>query len=213
MGKTIVLDEKGVENLGKIADAMTKEVEEKDLEIISASIKDELCNYGYELLTGRNSGDKIPTRKGAHFIHEDLKEAFKNLDVILAHIDGVFNSWANNQTHISDLEDKVDEKDLDNKLFVDSYHVSSFKITGQEESKAVVIGGTKNTVHGDISFCTPKIKLNSSYLYIDDLNVRLATLIDEVEQYMDGKRAPEFEQLGMEFDEPSDDDFTEAKVD
>jgi hypothetical protein len=183
---------------------MSETIEEKELEIISASIKDELCNYGYELLTGRNSGDKIPTRKGAHFIHEDLQEAFKNMDVFLAHIDGVFNSWANNQTHISELEEKED---------LENYHVSSIKITGQEENKAVIIGGTKHTVHGDISFQTPKIKYNGSYLYIEELEVRLTTLISEVEQYMDGKRAPEYEQLDMGFDEPSDDDFSEAKVD
>lgn len=208
MGETITMDAK------KIMDVIAPKLEEqKDLEIISASIKDELCNYGYELLTGRNSGDKIPTRKGAHFIHEDLKEAFKNMDVFLAHIDGVFNSWINNQTHISDLEDKVDTKDIDNKLFLDNYHVSSIKISGQEESRAVIIGGTKFTTHGDISFQTPKIKLNGTYLYLDELQVRLDVLISEVEQYMDGKRAPEFEQLGMEFEEPSDDDFENAQVD
>lgn len=200
MTKTIVLDADKVE---KLADHL-KNQQEKEFEIISASIKDEQCNYGYELLTGRNVGDVIPNRKGAHFIHDDLREAFENMDVFLAHIDGVFNSWANNQTHISSLEEKEE---------LENYSVSSIKIVGAEENKAVIIGGNKQTVWGSISFNTPKIKFNGNYLYVEELNIRLDNLIREVEMYMEGKRAPEFEQLGMEFEEPSDDDFETAKVD
>jgi len=194
MSETITLDANKLKDLVE---------QEKDLEIISANIKDLYCNYGYELLTGRNIGDVIPNRKGAHLIHDDLKEAFSEMDVFLAHIDGAYNSWSNNQTAIQELEA---HEDLAN------YYVSAMKITGVEENKAIVISGTKTTVHGDISFSTPKIKLQSTYLYIEELELRIATLISEVEQYMDGKRAPEFEQLDMGFDDVEEANFDEAKV-
>lgn len=202
MAKTIVLDAKGVEKLGQLAEKLA---EQKPFEIISATFKDALCNYGYEVMTGPNKGDIISSRKGAHFVHEDLEEAFQNLDVFLAHIDGAFNSWAINQTHLSELEEKEE---------LGQYHVSTFKIVGVEENKSVILSGTKHTVHGDISFATPKIKLNGTYLYLEELELRLNVAISEVEGYMAGKKAPELEQTAMNFDsfEQEDDAFENAKV-
>ena len=52
----------------------------KPLEIKNALIKETQCNYGYELLTGKTKGDVV-NRKGAHLVHEDLENAFKELDV------------------------------------------------------------------------------------------------------------------------------------
>lgn len=100
--------------------------DEKMIEIRSASIKDMSCNYTYELLIGKTKGD-VMNRKGAHIIHEDLDQAFSEMDVFLAHIDGAFSSWANNQTPIQDLE--ADEA-------LANYGVSGFKISGSDESKS-----------------------------------------------------------------------------
>ena len=178
----------------------------KLFEIRNAAIKDMQCNYGYELLTGPNKGDIIPNRKGAHMIHDDLKDAFTELDVFLAHIDGAFNTWANNQTPLSELEEKAE---------LNSYGVSAFKIVGVEENKSVILCGSKYTSHGVISFDTPKIKLSSTYLYIEELELILNHAINEVELYMDGKKAPEYEQTSFEFEkeeEGVDAEFESAKV-
>ena len=176
----------------------------RPFEIRNAVIKDACCNYGYELLTGKNKGEIIPSRKGAHFIHEDLKNAFEELDVFLAHIDGAFVSWANNQTVLSNLEEKEE---------LAAYSVNAFKIVGVEENKSVILIGEKNTPHGSISFDTPKIKLDSIvYPYIDELNERLEIAISEVELYMDGKKAPQYEQEIIEFPEEHEDEFENAKV-
>lgn len=205
MTKTITLDSKGLKKLEKVVEKIKETAEQKPFEIISATLKDSLCNYGYEVMTGSNIGDVIPSRKGAHFVHEDLQEAFENLEVFLAHIDGAFNSWSNNQTHLSELEEKEE---------LAQYHVSTFKIVGVEENKSVVLSGTKYTVHGDISFSTPKIKLNGTYLYLEELQIRLDVTIGEVEQYMNGKKAPEAEQISMNFEsfEQENDSFERAKV-
>ncbi|GAB0156194.1 hypothetical protein CHRYSEOSP005_14580 [Chryseobacterium sp. Alg-005] len=178
--------------------------QEKQIEIKSGSLKDHFLTYSYELLVGLMKGDEI-SRKGVHIVHDDMLESFKLLDVFFAHVDGAFH-WSNNQTPIQELEE---HEDLDN------YFVSAFKITGTEENKSVILSGSKVVSVGTITFSTPKIKLdNSNYLYVEELKNRLDTVIEQVEAYMNGKTAPQYEQLSMEFpDEDSEQDFENAKVD
>lgn len=180
--------------------------EDHQIEIRSAALKDMSCNYTYELLFGKTKGD-VMKRTGAQIIHEDLDKAFSEMDVFLAHIDGAFSSWANNQTPIQDLEE---HEDLNN------YGVTGFKISGSDENKSVIIGGYKETGYGIIHFETPKIKLsNTPYLYVEELNDRLKLALNEVEEYMNGKTAPQYEQLEMNFeaDQESEEEFENAKVD
>lgn len=171
-------------------------------EIKKAVIKDEYCSYTYELLTGKTKGDMI-SRKGVHVVHEDMLEAFVNLEVFLAHSDDAFDSWAVNQTPIQDLEADVK---------LDLYTVTAFKIAGIEENKAVILCGNKVVSNGIISFETPKIKLSGSYLYAEELESRLQIAINEVELYSEGKAAPQFEQSSMEFPDEVEPDFDKAKL-
>lgn len=175
---------------------------EKASEIKKAVIKDEYCSYTYELLTGKTKGDMI-SRKGVHIVHEDMLNAFVNLEVFLAHLDDAFNSWAVNQTPIQELE--ADEK-------LDLYTVTAFKIAGIEENQAVILCGNKQVANGMISFETPKIKLLGSYLYAEELQMRLQVAINEVELYSEGKAAPQFEQSSMEFPDDTEPDFDNAKL-
>ena len=179
--------------------------EEKQIEIKSAALKDMSCNYSYELLHGPTKGDEL-SRKGIHIVHEDMFKAFKQLDVFLGHVDGLYH-WANNQTPIQELEEHEE---------LDSYNVSAFKITGTEENKSVILSGSKEVSIGTITFSTPKIKLdNSNYLYVEELRDRIHIVIQQVEAYMNGKTAPQYEQLEMDFegDNQSDEEFETAKVD
>jgi hypothetical protein len=186
---------------------MTEEITQtiQEIEIKTASIKEACCHYSYELLTGKSKGDIVTNRKGVHYIHVDLANAFNNLIVFLAHIDGAFEAVSNNQTPLSELEENV---------AFNSYVVGGIKIVGVEENKSVVISGGKYTPHGNISFDTPKIKLNGNYLYKTELIERLETVIDEVELYMNGKKAPEFEQAAFDFEKSDEVDveFETAKV-
>jgi hypothetical protein len=206
MTKTITINADKLGSIAKVMDKITGELVQKELEIKNAGIKDMQCSYGYELLTGKTKGDIIG-RKGIHVVHDDLNNAFSNLDIFLAHIDDVFSSddAVNNQTHLSTLEER-DE--------VINYVVSAFKITGVEESKSVILSGTKTVAQGDITFSTPKIKLGGSYLYIEELELRLNSLIQEVEAYMDGKTAPQYEQSSMDFESFAEEDnsFEQGKV-
>jgi len=163
---------------------------QKDFEIKSASIKDHQCTYGYEILTGPTKGDLIPGRKGVHLIHDDLNESFKELSIFLMHIDDYFKNDenVNNQTHLSKLEEHED---------LNLYFVSGFTVTGFDENKSVVLTGQKSVKNGLIKVVSPKIKLDGTYLFVEELNERLRIAINEVELYMNGKSAPKLEQLSL----------------
>lgn len=162
---------------------------EKDIEIKGAALKDHQCTYSYELLTGKTRGDEV-TRKGVHLIHEDLDKAFQELDIFAMHIDDYFKNDldVNNQTPLAKLEEHGD---------LSRYTVTSFKITGIDENRAVVLTCRKSLMAGVVSYALPKIKLEGSYLYIEELKERLRIALNEVEAYMNGKSAPKYEQLDL----------------
>jgi len=179
----------------KLADLTDKEVEIK-----SASLKDALCNYSYELLKGKTIGDTI-NRKGTHVVHEDLEYAFSNLNVFLAHLDDAFTG-NDNSTELETLQEEPE---------TESYYVTSIQITGVEENKSVVLIGGKYVKNGVISFAAPKVKLNGGYLYLTQLTAAVDKAIKEVELYMNGKAAPQAEQTHMDF-ASEDDAFEKATV-
>jgi hypothetical protein len=202
MAKTIELTQ---EKLDALAFSNKLQTLKEEFEIKSAKLHDLKVQYSYELLKGTTEGDVL-VRKGTNLFHNDLREAFAELDVFLAHIDGAFEAWATNQTPISDLE-------ADDKL--SRYEVYDFRIQGSEENKAVILIGSKDTPYGVITFQTPKIKLESNnYLYIEELNERLEHLQNEVLLYLSGKKDVDDSQLTMEFSSTVDDsDFDNAKLD
>lgn len=182
------------DKLSNLADRVAKEVEIK-----SASLSDALCNYSYELLTGKTKGDGL-SRKGKHIVHEDLEIAFDKFDVFLAHLDDAYTG-NDNATELSFLEAEPE---------TDKYYVNSIAISGVEENKSLIISGYKEVTNGVIKFAAPKVKLNGNYLYLTQLTECLDNAIKEVEYYMNGKSAPQPEQVHMDF-ASEDNAFENAK--
>jgi len=171
----------------------------KEVEIKSASLKDALCSYSYELLTGKTKGDGL-SRNGKHIVHEDLEIAFDKFDVFLAHLDDAFTG-NDNATELERLRDEPE---------TERYFVNSFSIQGVEENRSLVLSGYKDVSNGVIKFSAPKVKLNGSYLYLIQLTAVLDNAIKEVELYMNGKSAPQPEQVHMDF-ASEDNAFENAK--
>ena len=182
------------DKLNGLADQVAKEVEIK-----SASLSDALCNYSYELLTGKTKGDVL-SRKGKHIVHEDLEIAFDKFDVFLAHLDDAYTG-NDNATELSFLEAEPE---------TEKYYVNSIAISGVEENKSLIISGYKEVTNGVIKFAAPKVKLNGNYLYLNQLTDCLDNAIKEVEYYMNGKSAPQPEQVHMDF-ASEDNAFENAK--
>lgn len=187
------------DKISKIAEIFSS----KEVEIKGASINDALCNYSYELMTGKTKGDTL-THKGAHIIHDDLQIKFDKLDVFFAHLDDAYTGFKNT-TPLSELEEDSDKE---------KYFVTGFRMSGVEENKAVTLYGWKEVSEGIIKFETPKIKYSSAYLYLSELKERVQHAIDEVEEYRNGKTAPQEDPNQQHMDFASEDDaFDNAKVD
>jgi hypothetical protein len=187
-------------NADKLVNCLADQVQ-KDVEIKSASLRDALCSYSYELLTGKTKGDGL-SRNGKHIIHEDLQIAFDKFDVFLAHLDDAFTG-NDNATELSFLQEETE---------TESYYVNSFSISGVEENRSLILSGYKEVSNGVIKFSAPKVKLNGSYLYLTQLTECLDNAIREVEFYMNGKSAPQPEQMHMDF-ASEDASFENAKLD
>jgi hypothetical protein len=164
--------------------------QEKQIIITSAAIKDMACEYGYEIATGPGKGDKIPKRKGSALVHEDMQLAFNELSVHLALIDDAF-------IHLKKAPKSLEE--ITGNEIVEKFNIIGFRINGSEENEGFILYGEKTVNHGAISLESPKMSKSSGYLFFDELKEGIKNAVFEVEQYMDGKSQPRYEQSELEF--------------
>ena len=154
----------------------------KPIEIISAKIVDDFCEYSYEVKTGAGAGDTIKvTNNKSKLINEDMRIAFFMLNVHLAVIDDAF---AHSNKEIANIN-KMHNDELST-----LYIVNQFKVKGSEENRTVVLTGYKTLNVGDVmDLVTPKVDLSGlgGYPWYNELSEALDNVISEVEQYMNGK--------------------------
>lgn len=188
---------------------------EKDLVITLATIKDDFCNYSYDVLKGIGLGDTHNV-KGTGIVMDEMKDAFNRFNVHLAIIDDVFR---HSKINIVTLEP------YHNHEFSTLYRVSGFKIKGNDESVSITLMGTKYlTAGGHMELVSPKIPLDqlSSYPHWKELKAALEVAQKEVEDYRNGKYIkPEPEEvndpkqlsIADELDRVDQDkEFADAKV-
>lgn len=176
-------------------------IEEKSLEIKGAKVKDDFCNYTYELTRGVTAGDSI-SRNGASVIHDDMKAAFKKLNVHLAVIcEEVDTKLIRDVDDIEEYDDAV-HKANSIEAKASKFRVSAFRLDGTGENESVLLIGTKKLSTGDdVELKTPKVKWEGEYSFINELRVAVDDAKFEVEEYMNGKTAPRLVQQEMEFGE------------
>jgi len=170
------------------------EVVKKELEIKSAHLNGDFCNYSYELKTGVCTGDCL-SRDGASIVHEDLKDQFKRLNVHIAYLD---DSFTLSGKDINDI-DQCHDDDIATK-----YDTIGFKLDGTGENESIVLTGNKSVWFGTIKIKTPKITFDGSYRFINELRLAVDECIIEVEAYMNGKTAPKLIQSEMDFEHEED---------
>ncbi|HEX7906254.1 MAG TPA: hypothetical protein VF487_20410 [Chitinophagaceae bacterium] len=168
------------------------------IEIKAAKLKDDFCNYSYELTEGVTAGD-VCNRSGASIVHDDMKLSFKNLNV---HLAVICEEISPNEIDIDNLPDinnetlKGKEKQLAKRI--DSFAVSAFKIDGTGENEGVVLIGTKKLSSGDyLKLEAPKVKWSENYDFIQELMADVSECKNEVEEYMNGKTAPKMVQQDL----------------
>lgn len=190
---------------------------ERDFEIKEATIKDDFCNYGYEITGGIGIGDTHNV-KGSGIIDDDMRDAFAIFNVHLAVLDDVFK---HSGIEITDI-DTMHGHEL-----TQLFHVTGFKIKGGKENECIVLIGTKyvSSAGGRFDLESPKIPLDnlSSYKWYNELKMTADRARDEVALYKEGKytvveleEEPALEQKSL-FQVSSeghgtDDDFKAAEV-
>ena len=191
MGRKIKVDGNAITGtVDEIADML--QAAAKPVAITNAAIKEGLCNYGYEILKGAGTGDKIPNWKGSNEVHEDMLVAFQKLDVHLALIDDAFK-------HSRETEQITSLDELAEHPIAGLFSVTGFKVQGSDENLGFIITGDKNVTTGFITLETPKITKSSGYEYFEELEEVIDNCIEEVYQYMNGKYAPKSNQAELDF--------------
>ncbi|RFM30057.1 hypothetical protein [Deminuibacter soli] len=178
------------------------EVVKSPIQIMSAALKDEFCNYTYDHLVAPNTTNTVNI-KSSVLVHDDLKKAFARLNVHLAVICEEIDPL-----DVLDIEDIAEydssmhnEESMEFK--VSRFTVTSFKIDGTGENEGVTLAGHKRLKTGDyLKLDTPKTKWINDYPFINELRVVIDDLRAEVDKYMHGKAAPRWIQ--PELDMPED---------
>lgn len=182
--------------------AVKPELEEISIEIKSAKLKDDFCNYGYELTKGPTQGDSV-NRAGAAIVHDDLKAAFKRLNVHLAVIcEEIDHDDISDIEHFENLDFEAEHVEGSTQDRVAHYSVHEFKLSGTGENENVVLLGHKRLSTGEyVKLTTPPKHWEGQYPFVNELRVVVDDLKSEVEQYMNGKAAPKMVQSSLDIPE------------
>lgn len=165
--------------------------EGRSVAIKEAKIKDDFCNYTYEISGGKSVGF-IHNVSGKGVIEDDLRTAFSRLNVHLAVIDDVYK---HSDTQIGDI-DKMHNDDL-----ALLYTCTGFKVQGDEDNENIVLMGTKYLSSGArMELKTPKIPIDnlSSYPWHNELKTEADKCRDEVALYHYGYFTPVQEEEPQE---------------
>lgn len=169
----------------EIADQIIDMLEQKkEFGIVNAVIKDDFCNYSFEIYEGVGLGDTHNV-KGSGIVDQDMIIAFQVFNRHLAAIDDVFKH----------SETEVENIDLmENNELSALYSVNGFSIHGSSENESIVLSGNKyvNSSGGRIDLKTPRIPLDglSSYRWWNELKTASDNARKEVELYKLGKCTP-----------------------
>lgn len=157
------------------------ERDKRAYKITSASIKDDFCNYRYEITRGLglNDGHDVD---GKGLVLDDLKDAFLKFRVHMAWVDGLFR---NRGLEVKDIDAFHDDE------FVSHYVITGFKIYGSGDNEAVVLMGNKYCpgFSERMKVTTPRIGMDnlSGYQWYNELKAAADVAREEVALYKEGK--------------------------
>jgi hypothetical protein len=192
------------ERLKKLAES---QLEPKQIEIRTGMLKDDMfCHYGYDHTVAANTTDSV-TRKSQVPVHDDLKASFRDMNVHLAIVcEEIHPDEISDIDNLPELLPDVEREEQDPlALNLSRFTVSAFKIVGNGENEGVVLTGQKQLSTGDyVKLETPIVKWHRDYAFVNELRVAIFNAVEEIEQYMNGKQAPQ-RQTEMDFGDGGND--------
>lgn len=166
---------------GELLKKIAGQFQSKGFEIKEAAIKDDYCNYSYDITEGIGAGDNHKV-KGTGIVDPDMHLAFNKFNVHLAVIDDIYK---HSNIEIDDI-DKFHNHDL-TLLF----NVTGFKVKGGDANQSVVLSGTKyvTSAVGRMELDSVPVLLESSsgYKWYNELKDALTKAQEEVAAYKMGK--------------------------
>ena len=151
-----------------------------EISITAAKIKDDFCEYSYEIAGGKSIGFTHNV-KGKGIIDDDLRNAFAKLNVHLAVVDDVFK-------HAGVTIDSISTMHNDELTML--YNVTEIKVKGGEENESVILIGNKYLSGGSrMELEGPKVAIDSlsSYKWYNELKEATDKVREEVLAYHNGK--------------------------
>lgn len=196
---------------------LAKKIAGRNYKINEASIKDDFCNYRYEVTEGIGLGDTHGVT-GAGIIKDELREALGVLHVHLAVMDEIFK---HSGIEVEDIDT------LHTHELTSLYRVTSFKIKDTKGAAHVTIKGTKyaSSAGGWFDITSPSVAMDnlSSYKWYNELKKAVDDICEEVAKYREGNYIPVKNEEetdkdqgslfdGKTTDDATDDEFEKAEV-
>lgn len=171
-------------NAGSIkeaVDALNKAANQRSYIILGASIKDDFCDYNYEVTSGIGIGDKHKV-DGTGIVEDDLREAFGKFNVHLAVMDEVFK-------HSKIEVDDIDQFHMHELTLL--YRVKSFKIKKSKGYESISLVGEKyvSSAGGWMGLTSPEVALDNlgGFKWYNELITAADNVREEVALYKEGK--------------------------
>lgn len=163
---------------------LAKKIAGRDYKIIEAAVKDDFCNYTYEVTGGIGIGDTHGV-KGAGIIKDELREALGVLHVHLAVMD---ESFKHSGIEITDIDT------LHTHELTSLYRVNSFKVKDTKGAAHVTLKGTKysSSAGGWFDITSPNVALDNlgGYQWYNELKKAVENVCEEVAKYREGNYTP-----------------------
>lgn len=181
----------------------------RNFSIVKADIKDDFCNYTFEVTDGVGIGDRHKVEGKSGTIKEELRKAIAAFNFHLAYIDCAF---LNAGIEVETIHDVINHNLRDHELS-ELYKVTGFTLSGTENNLSVVLSGHKysGTAFGYIDIkSTPKVQIDelSSYKLHEDLLEIVKEAQDQVARYKEGNYIP----VATDEDEEDTGDATQLTI-
>lgn len=167
-----------------------KRTQEDQLRLTHATLVNETCTYSYSVRLDNGETDTITNECGRQF-HYDLRLAFRSFDGHLAAITEQVEV-----DEVADIDQCIGRYDAITEKLAQT-EVYDVLLYGNIETGSVVLKGMKALkTNEQIKLATPKVPLDGSYEFANELAAAVLNLIEEITQYHNGKSRPD-PQLDM----------------
>ena len=174
---------KGTKENPVTTEEITEILEQENIrpyKITEALIKDDFCNYKFEMTQGKGPYD-IHKVDGKGIIKDEMREVFRKFRVHLACVYGAFTL---NGVEVEDIDQHHNDD------ITSEFHVSGFKIKGSGDLESIILIGSKYIacIGGRMGIDTPPIPMDnlSSYKWFNELKVLADKAREEVALYKEG---------------------------